>query len=156
MKYTEEEWIADMKSTGGSLKAVTKSGKYEQIITVSINKALNGIELSFRYKPSECDRAAMKRDGWKYHYKKMIWYAVNTPEHAATIGKLHGTIKYPEGWKPATRADNTLADFIKNNATAILTEAVNNNPDFMTLTEEEQNAIFMEEAEAMINTPAVA
>ena len=78
--------------------------KYEQIITVQINSERHGLELAFRFKPNATERAKLKRGGYKWHYKKMVWYATNTPDHAAVIGTLAGTIKYPDGWNVPDRA----------------------------------------------------
>lgn len=94
--YQEQnEWAAEMTQTEGKLKKAEKPHKYEQIITVSFNKEHNGIELSFRFKPNATERAKLKRAGFKWHYKKMVWYATNNADRLAAVGTLAGTIKYP-------------------------------------------------------------
>lgn len=99
--YQEEKaWAADMTQTEGKLKKAEKPHKYEQIITVSFNKEHNGIELSFRFKPNATERAKLKRAGFKWHYKKMVWYATNNADRWAAIAVLNGTIKYPDDFTP--------------------------------------------------------
>ena len=94
--YQEEKaWAADMAQTEGKLKKADKPHKYEQIVTVTFNKEHNGIELSFRFKPNATERAKLKRAGFKWHYKKMVWYATNNADRLAAVSTLAGTIKYP-------------------------------------------------------------
>lgn len=102
-----------IKMTDGSTPA-----KYEQIITVTLNKEHNGIELAFRYKPNESERAKLKRAGYKWHYKKMVWYAVNTPDRIAAIRTLAGTIKYPDEWNTPETPDNPSRDVIQDHEAA--------------------------------------
>ena len=157
--YEEEKnWAAGMSETGGRLKKASKPGKYEQIITVSINEKLHGIELTFRYKPTATDRAAMKRDGWKYHYKKMLWYATNTPEHAATINKLHGMKKYPDGWNIPARDDQAqeVEEFKKSHAAEILAEITKTFPRLYEFNKKDQAEIVDEVVEIMMENQAAA
>ena len=95
----QKDWAAEMTQTEGKLQKAEKPHKYEQIITVSFNKEHNGIELSFRFKPNATERAKLKKAGFKWHYKKMVWYATNNADRLAAVGTLCGTIKYPEDMK---------------------------------------------------------
>ena len=109
--YEEQKaWAEDMKQTEGKLKKAEKPAKYEQIITVSFNKKYNGIELSFRFKPNATERAKLKRAGFKWHYKKMVWYATNNADRLAAIGTLTGTIKYPEDMKKSEDKEPAAAE----------------------------------------------
>lgn len=110
--YEEEKaWAEEMEQTEGKLKKAEKAGKYEQIITVTFNKKYNGIELSFRFKPNASERAKLKRAGFKWHYKKMVWYATNNADRLAAVGTLAGTIKYPEDMeKPEEKKDPARDD----------------------------------------------
>lgn len=48
--------------------------------TMTLNSALNGIEITFPEKPSQNTLAALKTNGFRWHGKKKIWYAKQTPE----------------------------------------------------------------------------
>ena len=160
LKREEMDWIDGMKKTAGRLEKVEKPAKYEQIITVSINKQYNGIELSFRLKPDASERAKLKRAGYKWHYKKMVWYATNTPGRVAMIKDLRGTIQYPDGWiSPDEKQDKTsesLTDYMKQHAGEILQRVARDHADFMDLDAEEQNSVYLKEAEAMMKSQAAA
>lgn len=160
LKREEEEWIDGMKKTAGRLEKVEKPTKYEQIITVSINQQYNGIELSFRLKPDASERAKLKRAGYKWHYKKMVWYATNTPARVEMIKDLKGTIKYPDNWrvpeKKQDEASDDLTDYMKQHAGEILQRVARDHADFMDLNAEEQNSVYLEEAEAMMKDQAAA
>lgn len=109
--YEEEKaWVEDMKQTEGKLKKAEKPAKYEQIITVSFNKKYNGIELSFRFKPNADERAKLKRAGFKWHYKKMVWYATNNADRLAAVGTLRGTINYPDNMKKSGSQEPDAAE----------------------------------------------
>lgn len=48
--------------------------------TYAINKAVNGIEITFESKPAESVRDLMKANGFRWHKVKKIWYAKNTAD----------------------------------------------------------------------------
>lgn len=48
--------------------------------TITTNPEFNGIEISFTEKPARCTLDALKAQGFRWHNKKAIWYAKNTPE----------------------------------------------------------------------------
>lgn len=48
--------------------------------TITTNPEFNGIEISFTEKPARCTLEALKAQGFRWHNKKAIWYAKNTPE----------------------------------------------------------------------------
>ena len=48
--------------------------------TMTLNTALNGIEITFPEKPSQNTLTALKSNGFRWHGKKKVWYAKQTPE----------------------------------------------------------------------------
>lgn len=57
-------------------------------VEMYINNEFNGIEVKFLHKPTEEVREALKEKGFKWHHKKMIWYAKNNPERVEYIAEL--------------------------------------------------------------------
>lgn len=60
---------------------------YENIAVAKINKAVNGIELSFNGKPAYDVLKDLKENGFRWHYKKQIWYARNTADNVKAVEK---------------------------------------------------------------------
>lgn len=60
---------------------------YENIATAKINKAVNGIELSFNGKPDYSVLKDLKENGFRWHYKKQIWYGRNTAANVRAVEK---------------------------------------------------------------------
>ena len=59
--------------------------------TLTLNQELGGIEISFDSKPIAATLEALKNNGFRWHNKKKLWYAKNTPEHlemAQTIANI--------------------------------------------------------------------
>lgn len=56
--------------------------------TYTINEEFNGIEITFDTKPAEEIRNALKENGFRWHRKKAIWYAKQTPERLATAQSI--------------------------------------------------------------------
>lgn len=48
--------------------------------TFTINNEFNGIEITFDSKPAADIRSTLKENGFRWHSKKALWYAKNTPE----------------------------------------------------------------------------
>lgn len=48
--------------------------------TITTNPEFNGIEISFAEKPARCTLDALKAQGFRWHNKKALWYAKNSPE----------------------------------------------------------------------------
>ena len=48
--------------------------------TYTINEKFNGIEITFDSKPAADIRTQLKENGFRWHNKKALWYAKNTPE----------------------------------------------------------------------------
>lgn len=72
--------------------------------TMTLNKELNGIEVGFDAKPIKEILDALKGLGFRWHNKKKVWYAKNTPERlelAQAIAKA-GAEKAEE--KPVKKA----------------------------------------------------
>ena len=62
------------------------------VATMILNNEVDGIEITFSEKPAQNILNALKSHGFRWHNKKKIWYAKNTPEHlevaqAITDGK---------------------------------------------------------------------
>ena len=62
------------------------------LCTMSINEALQGIELTFNEKPGEEIREKMKLAGFRWHRMKQLWYAKNTPERMALAVEITGPV----------------------------------------------------------------
>lgn len=84
------------------------------LATYSINNELNGIEVIFSEKPSEEIRDNLKRNGFRWHRQKKLWYAKNNEnrlDYIKTICKgeipeteeLGGTVS--DGYMGAKRWD---------------------------------------------------
>lgn len=48
--------------------------------TYTLNEKFNGIEITFDSKPAADIRSTLKENGFRWHNKKALWYAKNTPE----------------------------------------------------------------------------
>lgn len=48
--------------------------------TYTINEKFNGIEITFDSKPGADIRTQLKENGFRWHNKKGLWYAKNTPD----------------------------------------------------------------------------
>lgn len=48
--------------------------------TLTLNQELNGIEIRFDCKPIAAALEALKKNGFRWHHQKKMWYAKNTPE----------------------------------------------------------------------------
>lgn len=74
--------------------------------TYTTNKEHNGIEIRFDNKPAEEIRAKLKENGFRWHRKKAVWYAKNTPERltlAENIGAIEAAYKYADEIKEEER-----------------------------------------------------
>jgi hypothetical protein len=56
-----------------------------QDITISHNEKLNGIEVSFKTKPSDSVLNQLRELGFRWSYKSMLWYARYTPDLMSKI-----------------------------------------------------------------------
>lgn len=61
-------------------------------VEIYINENLHGIELKFTAKPDDETREALKENGWKWHRKKAVWYAKQTPERLEMAQKIAGAV----------------------------------------------------------------
>ena len=57
-------------------------------IKVNLNKELKGIEVSFSKKPRREILTVLKYNGFRWHRIKMLWYAKETKERLALVGKM--------------------------------------------------------------------
>lgn len=57
-------------------------------VEMFINDEFKGIEIKFASKPSQEVREALKEKGFKWHHKKAVWYAKNTPERLEYVTSL--------------------------------------------------------------------
>ena len=60
---------------------------YENIAIAKVNKAVNGIELSFSGKPDSTVLRDLKENGFRWHNTKKIWYARNTADNIRAVEK---------------------------------------------------------------------
>lgn len=56
--------------------------------TMTLNSALNGIEITFPEKPSQNTLTALKTNGFRWHGKKKVWYAKQTPERLTVAQEI--------------------------------------------------------------------
>lgn len=63
-------------------------GTTDTAVTMYINTELSGIELKFNKRPDTATRDALKAKGFKWHNKKALWYAKNTPDREAYAKEL--------------------------------------------------------------------
>lgn len=68
------------------------------MITITENKALNGLEVSFKNKPSTTVLSTLKENGFRWHREKKLWYAKdNEKRRAVLLGLQEGkTISKPQ------------------------------------------------------------
>ena len=75
--------------------------------TITLNSELNGIEITFPEKPSQNTLTALKSNGFRWHGKKKVWYAKQTPERMTLAQKITDgkevTAKIAENQKPKQR-----------------------------------------------------
>lgn len=57
-------------------------------VRMHVNQEHAGIELSFSEKPNSPQLAALKENGFRWHHKKQVWFAKNTPERLVFAQKL--------------------------------------------------------------------
>lgn len=62
--------------------------KEENPVEIFINEKLNGVELKFKSKPNEQTREALKEKGFRWHFKKAVWYAKKNPETMELAQKI--------------------------------------------------------------------
>ena len=60
------------------------------MMNLTINKELNGIELSFDSKPAAATLEALKSAGFRWHNVKKLWYAKQTPERLTLAQSIAG------------------------------------------------------------------
>lgn len=81
--------------------------------TYKINEKFNGIEISFTEKPGEIIRGELKKEGFRWHAKRCIWYARSTEsrlDFAKRItGNEAGEIVKAEGKAKEKAAKMTVA-----------------------------------------------
>lgn len=66
------------------------------MMTLAINKELNGIEVIFENKPAQAVIDSLKSNGFRWHRVKKLWYAKNTEERLALVESLTGTKQVTE------------------------------------------------------------
>lgn len=59
-------------------------------MTITENKALNGLEVSFASKPKREVLDTLKENGFRWHNAKKIWYAKDNAKRRQTLSKLQG------------------------------------------------------------------
>lgn len=66
----------------------TTSGTYQFSATYVINEEHNGIEISFSDKPGDIIRDELKKQGFRWHNMKKVWYAKNTEKRLELAERL--------------------------------------------------------------------
>lgn len=66
----------------------TTSGSYNFTASYTINEEHNGIEISFNEKPGDIVRDELKKQGFRWHNVKKVWYAKNTTERLDLAERL--------------------------------------------------------------------
>lgn len=64
--------------------------------TLTLNQEFNGIEVSFDCKPIAATLEALKKNGFRWHRQKKIWYAKNTPERLEMAQAIADGVEYAE------------------------------------------------------------
>lgn len=64
--------------------------------TLTLNQELNGIEISFDCKPVAATLNALKGIGFRWHSKRRVWYAKNTPERLELAQTIAETDDYAQ------------------------------------------------------------
>ena len=64
--------------------------------TLTLNQELNGIEVKFDAKPLQATLDGLKKLGFRWHNKKKIWYAKNTPERLEMAQAIADGEEYAE------------------------------------------------------------
>ena len=79
--------------------------------TMTLNNDLNGIELTFSGKPEQNILTALKTNGFRWHGKKKVWYAKQTPERMTLAQEITDgkeiTAETAENQKPKQRQKAT-------------------------------------------------
>lgn len=70
--------------------------------TLTLNQELNGIEIRFDAKPLQATLDGLKKLGFRWHNKKKLWYAKNTPERLE-MAQAIADEKEPEAKKGETK-----------------------------------------------------
>ena len=79
--------------------------------TYTINEKLNGIEIKFDSKPAAEIRTTLKENGFRWHHKKALWYAKNTPERltlAAALSNSKAPAKSEQAKVTTTTTNHSL------------------------------------------------
>lgn len=66
----------------------TTSGSYSFTASYTINEEHNGIEISFSEKPGDIIRDELKKQGFRWHNVKKVWYAKNTADRLNLAERL--------------------------------------------------------------------
>ena len=64
--------------------------------TLTLNQELNGIEIRFDAKPLQATLDGLKKLGFRWHNKKKLWYAKNTPERLEMAQAIADGEEYAE------------------------------------------------------------
>ena len=64
--------------------------------TLTLNQELNGIEVKFDAKPLQATLDGLKKLGFRWHNKKKLWYAKNTPERLEMAQAIADGEEYAE------------------------------------------------------------
>lgn len=81
---------------------------------ITINTALNGIEITFSEKPAAGTIASLKDHGFRWHSKNRLWYAKNTPERMAAAQAVCSVADYARKVSDETRTNKKVTPASSN------------------------------------------
>lgn len=70
--------------------------------TFTLNSELNGIEIRFTEKPAAETLESLKSNGFRWHNKKKLWYAKQSPERLAIAKRITGNAEAAEPEQKST------------------------------------------------------
>ena len=82
----------------------TTSGSYKAVASYTINEEHNGVEISFTEKPGDIIRDELKKQGFRWHSAKKVWYAKKTAQRVQLAERLANRDKVLTEEKKQTRA----------------------------------------------------
>lgn len=82
------------------------------MMTITMNAALAGIEVSFDSKPIRATLDALKANGFRWNHMKKIWYAKNTPERMKAVQALDNVSNSSDTVKAERKAQKAKAQLV--------------------------------------------
>jgi hypothetical protein len=83
--------------------------------TYTLNDEHNGIEISFSGKPASGTIELLKENGFRWHSKKFVWYAKQSPERLIFAEALCSTLNDEEQEQTAQEEETTITAQVEQN-----------------------------------------